>query len=303
MRFTHAILAFSLILAACADDNPEQQSDGSGVAMDHVATSPAAQKAVAEEALSIASAPPPPAASPMPRGAAAQGPGSSVAFPDSLRTPMLIRNGEARVEVASLEPAVAKVKALAAQMGGYVTNVMTLTGEENVRQSTLTLRIPAARFDAALEGLSPLGKVESVNVSSEDVGEEYVDVGVRLENGRRMERRLLDLLETRTGKLEEVLAVERELARVREEIERLEGRMRFLRDRAAVSTLTVTVHEPAPLLSEYGTRNVVAHAFVQAWRNFIRLVTGLIASLGVLLPIAVVAGAVWLFVRRRSRHV
>jgi hypothetical protein len=212
---------------------------------------------------------------------------------------MLIRNGHARIEVDSLEAAVAAVQRMAQQLGGYVTNVTTQTGKERLREATLTLRIPASRFDEALTGLDPLGDVEGVTVTTEDVGEEYVDIGVRVENSRRLERRLLELLQTRTGKLEEVLAVERELARVREEIERYEGRMRYLRSRADVSTLTINVHEPVPLLSNYQGENVLLRSFGQAWRNFVGLIAGLIASLGFVIPVMVVFTSIWIIRRRR----
>ena len=218
---------------------------------------------------------------------------------DTTRGLMLIRNGNARVEVDSLELAIAALHNLAQRLGGIVSGVATQTGNERIREATLTLRIPAQHFDQAVGGLEPIGSVESINITSEDVGEEYVDVGVRLENGRRLERRLLELLQTRTGKLEEVLAVERELARVREEIERYEARMRYLRNRVAISTLTVTIHEPVPLLSDYQGRNVVLRSFGRAWRNFVGLVAGLIASLGIVIPIGVVVTVVWILIRRR----
>ena len=70
-----------------------------------------------------------------------------------------------------------------------------------------------------------------MNVSAEDVGEEYVDVQARVANAHRLEQRLIEVLATKTGKLSDILNVERELARVREEIERMEGRMRYLRTR------------------------------------------------------------------------
>ena len=160
--------------------------------------------------------------------------------------------------------------------------------------------MPAERFDEAVEGLRPLGKVESVNITAEDVGEEYVDVEARMTNARRLEARLIDLLARRTGKLADVLDVEHELARVREEIERYEGRLRYLRSRAAVSTLTLTVHEPIPVV-EHGSPSVVAESARQAWRNFIALVAGVIQSLGVILPLGLVATAAWWVVRRRQK--
>jgi len=161
-------------------------------------------------------------------------------------TAMVIRSGTAAIEVDSLERAVAQVRALAARIGAYVAGTEVQTGREQVPSASLELKIPAARFDEALAGLRPIGKVERVDVNAEDVGEEFVDVTARMENARRLEQRLVTLLAARTGKLSDVLAVERELARVREEIERYEGRLRYLRTHAATSTLAVQVHQPYP---------------------------------------------------------
>jgi len=206
---------------------------------------------------------------------------------------MIIRTGNASVQVDSLEAAIAQLRQLAQRLGGYVANSSLSGGNEEMRAATLQLKIPSARFDDAVGGLTPLGRVESVEISAEDVGEEFVDVTARVANARRLEERLIDLLARRTGKLEEVLQVERELARVREEIERYEGRLRFLRTRAAVSTLSVTVHERAPVLRSPG-RNPIGEAFLQSWRNFVSFTAGLIEALGVLVPLGVVAGAlVW----------
>ena len=126
-----------------------------------------------------------------------------------------------------------------------------------------------------------------MNVAAEDVGEEFTDITARVANAHRLEQRLIDLLATRTGKLPDVLDVERELARVREEIERMEGRLRYLKTQVATSTLTVTVHEAAPVVGEPGSRGILAESFQQAWRNFLNFIAGLIPSLGVLVPLGV----------------
>jgi hypothetical protein len=138
---------------------------------------------------------------------------------------MVIRTGVTSIEVQTLDTAIQRVRQLAERVGGYVGNTTTQTGKGQARSATLELKIPAARFDEAVSGLSPLGEIESVNVQAEDVGEEFVDLSARATNGKRLEERLLALLAAKTGKLEEVVSVERELARVREEIERLDGRL------------------------------------------------------------------------------
>jgi hypothetical protein len=219
---------------------------------------------------------------------------------------MLIRTGTAQVEVDSLELAMQQVRDLAQRLGGYIANTQLSSGRDQIRTATLEMKIPSARWSDAVSGLRPIGKVEALNEFTEDVGEEYVDITARVQNARRLESRLIELLANRTGKLADVLAVERELARVREEIERYEGRLRYLRTRAAMSTLSVTVHEPYPIVSARGEGSVIIDAFKQAWRNFVGFVAGIIAMTGVLVPLAaigVLGGLVWRrWWRRRPPH-
>jgi hypothetical protein len=226
------------------------------------------------------------------------GPGAALVAPS-----MVIRNGQASVEVDKLDPAIAKLRQLATQLGGYVANSSVVGGRDQVRSATLELKIPAQRFDQAINGLGTLGKVESVNATAEDVGEEFVDITARVNNARRLEERLVTLLATRTGKLEDVLAVERELARVREQIERYEGRLRFLRTRVAISTLSVTIHEPTPILGQSPGQNPIVAAIRQAWRNFVGFIAAAIASLGIIIPFAALILVGWIIYKRVRKRV
>lgn len=221
---------------------------------------------------------------------------------DSLPPAMLIRTGTASVEVDSLDSGIAAIRAMATRLGGYVANTSMQAGNAQVHSATLQLRLPSARFDEALAALRPIGKLESSNVNTEDVGEEYVDVSAQAANGRRLEQRLVQILATRTGKLSDVLAVERELARVRGEIDRQEGRLRYLRAHAAMSTLAVTVHEPLPLVGQRGSGGVIAESFRQSWRNFVSFIASFIAALGTLVPLLVVLGVVGYGVVRVARR-
>jgi hypothetical protein len=222
---------------------------------------------------------------------------------DSVSLSMIIRTGNAFIEVDSLESAIAAVRGLAERAGGYIANSSIMSGEGQQRQATLEIKIPSNRYDQALGGLAGIGKLISSSTNAQDVGEEFVDVSARTANARRMEERLVNLLATRTGKLEDVLAVERELARVREEIERYEGRLRFLRTQVAMSTLSVTVAEPGPVVGQPGS-NVVVEALKQAWRNSVTVVAGGIEMLGAVLPVVILGLVVVLGVRRwRGRRI
>jgi hypothetical protein len=213
---------------------------------------------------------------------------------------MLIRTGNASIEVRSLNPAIDQVRALASQMGGFVANTSIQAGDERLRSASIELRIPNERFDAAVSGLNGLGKLETVQISTEDVGEQYTDIAARVTNAHRLEDRLIDVLAHRPGKLQDILAVERELARVREEIERYEGRLRYLKSRAATSRLTLSVHEPVPVLEQTGQSPLV-DAVRQAWGRFLGLVTLAIGWSGVVIPVGLIVTGAWWTLRRRRR--
>jgi hypothetical protein len=303
MRSTSVLLCIAALLTAC---NRGTTSPAEKRSRDEVAQSMQAARndapMLSESVVSGTSAPKPGSPA-VPDAAAIQMPGVHTTS-DSVVSAMIIRTGQASVQVDSLDQGIRAVRVLAQRVGGYIANSSIVAGADQTHSATLEIKLPSARFDDAVNGLQPIGHLESVSVSAEDVGEEFVDVAARAENGRKLEQRLIDILGTRTGKLSDVLAVERELARVREEIERQEGRMRFLRTRAAMSTLAVTVHEKLPVVAGTGSWGVLGEAFRQAWRNFIAFTANVIAAMGTLLPLGVIVTVLgWLVWRARRSAV
>ncbi|MCU0636095.1 MAG: DUF4349 domain-containing protein [Gemmatimonadaceae bacterium] len=215
---------------------------------------------------------------------------------------MILRSGTATLRVDSLEVAITALTRAAIASGGVVGNTTLSTDADDVRLATVELRVPSNHFDDALAVLRQVGTVESVSTTAQDVSEEYVDLVARRANAERLEQRLLTVLGTRTGKLEEILSVERELARVREEIERMDGRTRYLKERAAMSTLTVSLHEPSLAVGPRTSPSVLANAFVSAWENFVELLAAVIASSGVWIPVGVVVGGGVLAWRGRRKR-
>ncbi len=296
-RIARALLLPLLVVTACSFASPALEDDATNVSTSVVATEAPRGVAggVAYSARSVDAL-----KEQAPGDALPSAPRQSSA--SSTIPSMIIRRGDVSIRVDTLEAAVAAVRRLAGSLGGYIGDVSMSAGEYEVRRATLVVRIPTARFDDAMAGMSPLGRVEHSSVSAEDVGEEFVDVQARITTGRRLESRLVELLATRTGKLEEVLQVERELARVRGEIERYEGRARFLSARVATSTIAVTVSERAPVVGSNPGRSVIGEAFVNAWRNFVGLVATGIESLGVVVPLLLLAWGTVRLVRSRRRR-
>jgi len=212
---------------------------------------------------------------------------------------MLVRHGDASVEVRHVDDAVSRIRQAATQFGGFVANTAVRTGKDEQPSASLEVRVPTAQFDGLLAALRTVGKVERITAGAEDVGEEYVDLGARAANARRVEARLVEMLATRTGKLSDVLTVEQELARVRQEIERHDARLRWLERRAALSSLTVALHEPVGLIDRPSPGPIV-EAIGLAWQRMLGIIAWCIASLGVLVPLGVMLG-VGVLVLRRAR--
>ncbi len=213
---------------------------------------------------------------------------------------MLIRNGQASVEVKHLDDAVAKLRQTASQLGGFIANTSIAGGDDQHRSASLEIRVPSAQFDAVVSALGALGKVESVAATVQDVGDEYVDLGARAANARHMEARLVEMLAGRTGKLSDVLTVEQELRRVREEIERYQARLTWLERRTSLSSIQIALHEPTSVLDRRGP-SPIADAFAQAWLRAVGVLAWCIASLGVIVPLGVLITGAVMIVRRMPR--
>ncbi len=120
-------------------------------------------------------------------------------------------------------------------------NLNRMQGEQ--RHGTWTVRIPVAQYDTFLNAVGDIGVPTARTQNASDVTEEFVDLEARIQNKKKLEARIIELLERPDDKLQQVIEVERELARVREEIERMEGRIRFLKNQTSLTTVTITVRE------------------------------------------------------------
>lgn len=213
--------------------------------------------------------------------------------------PLLIRTGSMQLRVDTLARALARAESLAARVGGVIAATTAAGRDGRLDGASLTIRAPQAAWERLVNGLGRLGDVERLQTQAEDVGEEYVDVEARLANGRRLEARLLALLATRTGRLTDVLATERELARVREDVETLEGRRRYLERSVAYSTLQVEL--VSGRVAPAAQAGLFREAAGDAVTSFLWLAAFLVRISGVVLPLSAVAVLGWWLYRRAER--
>ncbi len=176
------------------------------------------------------------------------------------------------------------------RMGGYISKSETNRRYANQQAGVWVARVPVARYGEFLQGVAALGFAESRREDAQDVTEEYVDVEARIRNNHKLEERIITMLQDRTGKLTDVLEIERELARVREEVERMEGRLRLLADRSAMATVTIRCREEQQYTPPEAP--TFASRIASSWSGSIES----LRSTGESLLIAMVSLAPWLMV-------
>lgn len=157
--------------------------------------------------------------------------------------PLIARTASLNVSVKEFNSARAAVEKIAKAHQGYISTLNLTTEKGSPQSLEAKLAIPAAQFDAALADLRALGRVAQEQQSSEEVTSQVVDLDARLKNSRETEAQLAKILRARAGKVGDVLEVEREMARVRGEIESMEAEQKQLRARVAFSAIDLNLSE------------------------------------------------------------
>lgn len=234
---------------------------------------------------------------PAPTSAPSAEPRPGPAVTDALK---LIRTGSLEIEVADFAAAVDEAARIATSLGGYVSDRQSTDEGAGRRRGQITLRIPSARFDGAIGGLRKLGRVRGEGVQTQDVTRAYADLETRLRVKRETVARLREILIRQTGKVSEVLAVEREIARVVEEIERAEGERRYFDNQIGLSTLTLSLFEPAAIVTP-GALDPIVSALRQSVGLMSESIGELIALFAAGLPWLVALYLGWRLIRWRRR--
>lgn len=155
-----------------------------------------------------------------------------------VETREIIRNGSQRVEVEDLLDAQTRIEAMVAERGGHLQH-----SSRSDRFLHLTVRVPAEHLDATMDGIAALGDEAERSITRQDVTEQMRDLEAELANQQTLRDRFRDLA-GRAKTVEDILKVERELARVQSRVDALTGRLKRLRSQVSMSELNVTLHGP-----------------------------------------------------------
>jgi hypothetical protein len=308
MRFSTvaAITAVLVVASGVAGCSGSSSGSGSGSAT----TAPAPEKQVASGGGS--------AVDDITHSEAAVAGQGQAAQPASLRShdalsqmpSTVIKTGRLSIRLGrdGLSKSIDRAQQVVDSYGGFISSSNISSGKHE--SSTIVLRVPAARFDAAMRQLRApgLGAVRSEQVSGEDVGQQLVDLSARARNLRAQSRALIRLM-NRAVTVSDTIKIQNELFDIQGQIEELDGRLRYLHDQADMSTITMLLAPPPAAHHHPGQATAIGSALRRSWQRATDVVTAVIVGAGVVIPIALLAlvallAGRWLLpaVRRRTSH-
>jgi hypothetical protein len=217
------------------------------------------------------------------------------------------------MEVESTTDAQHQVTTIAESHGGFVVT-SEAKQRENIDPSKRTVdiklvaRIPADRFGVALDQIKKLaGNLPEANVNGQDVTEDFIDLEARIKTQKALELQFLDIMK-QADSVEEAMEVQRQIAGVRTDIEKLEGRKRFLENRSSLSTITVNIQAPKvitvnPTGVGHSVRDAVSDSLELATGMFVFFVRTVIVMMPILIFVGLPAGLVLRYAWRRMKRI
>lgn len=214
----------------------------------------------------------------------------------------VIRNADLQLETGSPEESQQKIVSIAEQKGGYVVESQQSTSDLQTKKRdtvVMTVRVPADRFGSALDEIRNTADVViSETQKGEDVTEEFIDVEARIKTQKALEQQYMEIMK-RANNVEDALYVQSELASVRGEIEKVEGRRRYLENQSSLSTIKVKLQTPAAFTASTGTFGNQFEDSIGSGLDFaVRFVLGFLSFLVGALPILIVFGLPGFFLGR-----
>ena len=225
----------------------------------------------------------------------------------------IIRNADITMEVESTTDAQHQVTTIAESHGGFVVT-SEAKQRENIDPSKRTVdiklvaRIPADRFGVALDQIKKLaGNLPEANVNGQDVTEDFIDLEARIKTQKALELQFLDIMK-QADTVQEAMEVQRQIAGVRTDIEKLEGRKRFLENRSSLSTITVNIQAPKviavnPTGVGHSVRDAVSDSLELATGMFVFFVRTVIVMMPILIFVVLPAGLVLRYAWRRAKRI
>lgn len=306
-RFAFAAVALLVLLVACneaktASDKSEPgaaiRAARAGSSQNQGEPAPGSDQVVGAEP-AAGTLETQPGSSTASKGSSATGQIAGLPIPELGTKVIKTANLSVRVKKDSFQENFTKASLVAEKLGGFVTSSSVSETKGKVASGVITLRVPSDKFQTALSELRSLGRVTAEEQSGEDVSREFVDLEARLRHAKSQEAfylRLMDQAKT----ISDLIQIQQQLSQVQLQIEELTGRLEFLKNQTAFSTVSVRIFEPG--VGPGKSKGALGKAWQEALDGFKSVVAGLIVALGWIAPIgllALVLLGLWRVIRGR----
>ncbi|MDQ6722524.1 MAG: DUF4349 domain-containing protein [Candidatus Dormibacteraeota bacterium] len=224
----------------------------------------------------------------------------------TVQGPQVIRQAQLTITVGAglFDSKLAAVRAFVEQEQGFISGTDAQSNpvtNDQIRTGVVTFMVPAAKFDATIDGLATMGKVQNEHISGNDVSAQYVDLQARLANEEAQRDAMLVLLK-RAQSISDIIAVQAQIGQITGQIEQLKGQIQYIEHNTAYSTVTVTLLESgAPVQTASKDSWGFASALSDGAHNFVTTINYVVTGLGALGPILVILGLGYLLWRRSGR--
>ncbi|MDO9324766.1 MAG: DUF4349 domain-containing protein [Methanoregula sp.] len=199
----------------------------------------------------------------------------------------IIKTASVTLEVPDVASSVEAFQTLAISQGGYISST-TIQANGNRHTGTIVLRIPQAHFETSIAGVKSAGTVKSFASQGEDVTEEYIDLQAR-KKSYLVQLAQYYVLMKKAVKVSDIIAIQQQIDRVQTELNRLEGRLKYLESRVDLSTITISLQEPEPVLVHTEPGHNFVSAINKGIEGLFSLIDAIIITAITFLPAIVVA--------------
>ena len=209
----------------------------------------------------------------------------------------IIKQGDIRFETEDVNLTKSLITQKVKELNGYIATDYIYNYSDRLENS-LTIRVPADKFDLLLASVTEnIEKLDRKSINMLDVTEEYIDIEIRIKTKKELQNRYIELLK-QAKKVDEILNIEKEIGTLQTEIESVEGRLKYLKDRIIFSTLTVSYYQNTS--SEFGFISKFLDGIKSGWSVFLWFVVGL-SHLWVFILVSITV--IYLIIlRRKKKH-
>lgn len=208
--------------------------------------------------------------------------GKAAAKKEEIAERKIIKKANLRLEKKNLSQISEKIHQLVENYDGYVSDSRKWQGSDQRKYYTYELRVPQKDFMTVISEIKNLGKLKNEQITANDITTEYIDLKARLKNFKAQEKRYLNLL-NEAKKVDDILKIEKELNRVRTNIERLQGQFKYYNNKINLATINVRIEQPKSIINSNSGWGIMK-SFRRAISNFIDSINAIIVLIGGLIP-------------------